>query len=85
MAKHDDGGPAKDMSLRAYYAGEAMKGYCANPKYVGNAFEDRASDAFDEADAMIAALEREEERDTDAEPECLNCGYRLDAIQREKK
>jgi len=44
------------MSLRAWFAGQALKGMLSNPNRVGNfpKFEDGAKDAYRWADAMIA-------------------------------
>ena len=49
-----DGGPARDKSLRAYFAGQALVGYLANDQT--GADEDMvAAWCYKQADAMIAA------------------------------
>lgn len=60
----DDGGPAfppdlgsqfKGMTLRDYFASQALAGICA---YGCRKFEDAASDAYGFADAMLAERKR---------------------------
>lgn len=52
------------MSLRAYFAGQIMMGYCANPSYGDNSFEAEARAAIQQADALITELERTDETQT---------------------
>jgi hypothetical protein len=67
---HDDGGPAftfcipdfhgdkphlqEGMSLRDWFAGQALAGMSGDPERTG-VFEDYAHDAYKFADAMLAA------------------------------
>jgi hypothetical protein len=50
------------MSLRDYFAGQAMQGFCADPTnhQVFNGHDDAADSAYQLADAMLAARERKE-------------------------
>ena len=47
------------MNLRDYFAAAAMQGLLANPRRTGR-HDAYARDAWDQADAMIAARERKE-------------------------
>ena len=47
------------MSLRDYFAAAAMTALLANPRRTGRA-DEYARDAWDQADAMLAARERKE-------------------------
>jgi hypothetical protein len=50
------------MSLRDYFAAAAMTGLLASPRRTGRA-DQYARDAWDQADAMLAARERKEGTD----------------------
>ena len=47
------------INLRSYFAAAALTGLLANPRRKGRA-DEYARDAFDQADAMLAASERKE-------------------------
>lgn len=55
-----DGGSAfpKDMSLRDWFAGMAMQGYCARPDLEKECQQGFAIAAYDQADAMLAEREK---------------------------
>jgi hypothetical protein len=66
MAKKPDGGSAfpttvhvyeKGMSLRDYFAAQALTGMLARPPEEGLSMMDRAITAYDYADAMLKARE----------------------------
>lgn len=40
------------MTLRDWFAGQALKGMCPNPE-IGETWESLAADAYDAADAML--------------------------------
>lgn len=46
------------MSLRAYFAGQAMSGFLARTRYDDETFQTAAADAVKYADALIAELNR---------------------------
>lgn len=63
-AQINDGGPAfpddnsqVGMSLRDYFAGQALAGISANPRedYSGTTRDDKANESYRQADAMLAA------------------------------
>jgi hypothetical protein len=56
MSKPNNGGPAKDASLLAYYAGQAMQGMVIRGLYLKD--DGLAPTSFDIAEAMIAELRR---------------------------
>ena len=72
MSKNDDGGPAfprtlvtndgtssiayRGMSLRDYFAGQALVGMLGNPMYDENSSANVAQQAVVQADAMLKAL-----------------------------
>lgn len=69
MSQTNDGGPAfpctdakgfvsDGMSLRDYFAGQALAGLLACMKTSGNK-KDFAIDAYEQADAMLAARQKE--------------------------
>jgi hypothetical protein len=58
MNKINDGGPAKDKSLRAWLAGKALAGMFAYQGATENNVE-RAQACIRAADAVIAELEKE--------------------------
>jgi hypothetical protein len=47
------------MTLRDYFAGQALAGLWANPRedYAGTTREDKAVESYRQADAMLAARE----------------------------
>lgn len=72
MSKNNDGGPAFPsgkhgqilgvMSLRDWFAGQALAGYIANNRHSAHShYSTYASHAYDVADAML--LKREEDVD----------------------
>lgn len=42
------------MTLRDWFAGQALAGLCANPDWTSAEVRDAASEAYDYADAMLA-------------------------------
>jgi hypothetical protein len=50
---------AQGMSLRDYFAGQALVGLSANPRedYSGTTREDKAVESYRQSDAMLAARE----------------------------
>lgn len=68
MARQADGQPLTGydfgvggMSLRDWFAGMALQGYCARPDLEKECQQGFALAAYDQADAMLAARERKEE------------------------
>jgi hypothetical protein len=68
MSEINDGGPAfpqaevdqswpqaPGMSLRDWFAGQALAGLCANPDWINSSRNDRIAFALGDADAMIRA------------------------------
>ena len=62
--KNDDGGPAfptpwsntyPGVSLRDYFAGQALMGFCANPDMTRSSLSEVARYALGQADAMMDA------------------------------
>ena len=49
-----------DISLRDYFAGQALAGISANPRedYSGTTRDDKANESYRQADAMLVARER---------------------------
>lgn len=56
MSKIDDGGPAEIISLRDWFAGQALAGRCGNSIPGSHHLPEQAArEAYAYADAMIAA------------------------------
>lgn len=67
MSEIDDGGtafpvqcdeqlfPSYGMSLRDYFAGQALVGFSANPQWLETSHSTTAESAYAAADAMLAA------------------------------
>ena len=53
--------PAQGMSLRDYFAGQAIAGIIAFPQVRYDLFDEYARYAYAQADAMLAARERKED------------------------
>lgn len=49
---------APSISLRDYFAAEAMQGYSANPECYSSSYETLAEMAYKQADAMMKAREQ---------------------------
>ena len=57
MAWKNDGGPARGMTLRDWFAGQALAGMASNPRRDGP-YSDYAEDAYEYADAMLSEREK---------------------------
>ena len=74
MSNKNDGGPAfgsgdmthggyAGMSLRDWFAGQALAGFSANQECYGWKFEQAADYAYQQADAMLAERDKEATHD----------------------
>lgn len=63
LSRHDnspaDCDPQPGMTLRDWLAGQALAGICANPRedYSGTTRNEKADEAYRQADAMLASKE----------------------------
>lgn len=63
--EHQYGG-CPGMSLRQYYIGQALAGYCASYQYCGSEYGQLAKIAIQQADAVMALLYPQSTKENDA-------------------